>query len=248
MSIAAKFTPETPEPVIRHKPSQLTPEYRKAHKNYVLIAGLLASWELIGINLNTKDKWGIELTSPKAIPLILYSLLIYSAYKMIIEWKLLEEGKPKSKPALIDYYVAHAIGVSAALIGAIQTITKVRIADYALSPSRMATSIGIAILGALSALICGDNLAEWPDRSFKESLRYTPMIIVAIFYVLPCVATIGSVLFEYMYGLRVVLVPSLIFITLAVSVGYIRGRRRLLKLKRNRIKRRQMGRGTPSSE
>jgi hypothetical protein len=49
----------------------------------VLVDGLLASWKLIGITLNTKDKWGTELTSQR--PFLLYTLLIYSAYKITIE-------------------------------------------------------------------------------------------------------------------------------------------------------------------
>ena len=32
--------------------------YRKAHKTYVLTSGLLAAWELVGVTLDTKEKWG----------------------------------------------------------------------------------------------------------------------------------------------------------------------------------------------
>ena len=122
---------ETTETAAAHhiKFAKVSAEYRKAHKNYVLVAAVLASWELIGINLNTKEKWGIEFVSPKAVPLILFTLLVYCAYKTVIEWNLEDDPKPKSRRARIDYWVAHAIAASAVLIGVVQAMLKVRVAD-----------------------------------------------------------------------------------------------------------------------
>jgi len=52
-----------------YQKSAILPEaYRKAHKSYVLASGLLASWELLGITLQIKEKWGIKLKSPNAVP------------------------------------------------------------------------------------------------------------------------------------------------------------------------------------
>src|SRR5437016_8414800 len=70
--VLTKASEPVPAPV-KEIPS-LSDAYRKAHKSYVLVAGLLASWELIGITLNTKEKWGVELKSPAAVPLILFTL------------------------------------------------------------------------------------------------------------------------------------------------------------------------------
>lgn len=107
---------------------QLTDAYRKAHKAYVLASGLLASWELIGITLDTKGKWGIELKSPNAVPLILFTLVFYSAYKMTIEWLQCKAGG--NKVAKFDYWIAHLIALSAILISAVQYLTKIQIVDF----------------------------------------------------------------------------------------------------------------------
>ena len=74
MSPQAAPAPES-KPTPPKEIPQVTDAYRKAHKNYVLVAGLLASWELIGVTLNTKDKWGVEFKSPAAVPLILFTLV-----------------------------------------------------------------------------------------------------------------------------------------------------------------------------
>lgn len=107
---------------------QLTDAYRKAHKAYVLASGLLASWELIGITLDTKDKWGIELKSPKAVPLILFTLVFYSGYKMIIEW--LQCDAERNKVAKLDYWIAHSLALGAILISVIQYLAKIQIVDF----------------------------------------------------------------------------------------------------------------------
>jgi len=135
--MASTPTPQpetTPEPPAEHQKkiiSRLTPDYRKAHKNYVLVAALLASWELIGIKLDTASKWGVELLSPNAVPLILSILVFYFGYKVVIEWKESDDGRSrKSTVARFDYSLSHIIGASAILVGLVQYLTKIRIADY----------------------------------------------------------------------------------------------------------------------
>ena len=177
---------EITTPASGHKASSLTAEYRKAHKNYVLVAGLLASWELIGINLNTKEKWGIELSSPKAVPLILFTLLVYSAYKVIIEWKQCD-GDHLKTAARVDYYVAHSIGASAVTIALIQTILRIRVADVLAGQLR--DYLAFVFVGAVVAF-------SWPDmaksRTIWSRVKYYlgiamfagfPMVVIVLFIV-----------------------------------------------------------------
>src|SRR5437016_12653472 len=105
--VLTKASEPVPAPV-KEIPS-LSDAYRKAHKSYVLVSGLLASWELIGITLQTKEKWGIELKSPAAVPLILFTLVFYSGYKLIVEWEQCDAERRKHRAAKIDYVVAHLI-------------------------------------------------------------------------------------------------------------------------------------------
>jgi hypothetical protein len=91
--------PPTPEFPSKEVP-QLTEAYRKAHQAYVLASGLLASWELIGITLDTKEKWGIELKSPKAVPLILFTLVLYLGYRLVIEWLQCDAERRRNRVVL----------------------------------------------------------------------------------------------------------------------------------------------------
>lgn len=202
--------------------SKVTPEYRKAHKNYVLAAALLASWELIGINLNTKEKWGIELTSPKGIPLILYTLLIYCAYKVIIEWKQSDDGKPKSKVALFDYYVAHAIGVSAILIGAIQALLKIRIADLATSTTYGYIKPGSFVSGVLLAELAPPRIKSHPVRLLLMFACYFGFLGFAGFWLGRWPGMLSTTLpsiFGLMFGVVARLVWILLSRILTLRVG-----------------------------
>lgn len=119
----------SPEPTPVKEIPQVTDAYRKAHKTYVLAAGLLASWELIGITLDTKEKWGIELKSPTAVPFILFTLVFYSAYKITVEWWQCDGERRKDRIARLDYIVAHLIGAVAVGISVVQYLTRVQIVD-----------------------------------------------------------------------------------------------------------------------
>jgi hypothetical protein len=128
---------------------RLTDAYRKAHKAYVLASGLLTSWELIGITLDTKGKWGLELKSPNAVPLILFTLVLYSGYKMIIEW--LQCEAEENKVAKLDYWIAHSIAFIAILISVIQYLAKIQIINF-LVPALSFFIVGVAAVGFVRSL------------------------------------------------------------------------------------------------
>jgi hypothetical protein len=109
----------------------LTDTYQKAHKSYVLASGLLLSWVLIGISLETKEKWGITLKSPNAVPLILLALVFYSGYRLIIEWAQCDPRRKNIRAAKLDNLVAHFIALSALVIAFIQYLLRIQIVDVA---------------------------------------------------------------------------------------------------------------------
>lgn len=119
-------------PALKPKPEipQLIDEYRKAHKAYVLASALLASWELIGITLDTKGRWGIELKSPNAVPLILFTPVFYSGYKITIEWLQCDRERRRNWPARVDFIVAHLIALSAIGIAVFQYLARIQIVDW----------------------------------------------------------------------------------------------------------------------
>lgn len=114
-----------------HKRSELTEAYRKAYKSYILASGLLAAWELIGVTLDTREKWGIELKSPSAAPLILLTLVLYSGYKMEIEWLQCEPGSRAHPAAKLDFVVTHGIALTAIAIAIMQYLWRIQIVEVA---------------------------------------------------------------------------------------------------------------------
>jgi hypothetical protein len=166
----------TSSPESEHSPKnvpQLTDAYRKAHKAYVLASGLLASWELIGITLDTKGKWGIELKSPNAVPLILFTLVIYSGYKMIIEW--LQCDAEGNKVAKLDYLIAHSIAVSAVLISGIQYLAKIQIVDFLsrpfYSPEERVPIEQILFFGiVVSVAVCVGGIRAWKNFGWLKRI------------------------------------------------------------------------------
>lgn len=136
-----------PQPEPPKEIPELTDAYRKAHKSYVLASGLLASWELIGITIQTKEKWGIELKSPAAVPLILFTLVIYSGYKTTIEWWQCNPDRKKHPAAKWDYRIAHTIASAAIVISFIQYLLHIQIVDV-LVHHRLRTLIVTVFIGA----------------------------------------------------------------------------------------------------
>lgn len=118
-----------PKPLHTTRVPPLTGSYEKAHKSYVLFSALLASWQIIGITLETKEKWGVTFKSPNAVPLVLVSLVVYFGYKVTIEWVQVEEGRRNNIAAAIDFRVAHALAVVALGITFIQYLLHVQIFD-----------------------------------------------------------------------------------------------------------------------
>jgi hypothetical protein len=102
------------------EPPALPESYQKANRNYVAMSALLASWELIGIQLETKERWGIVLKSPSAVPLVLLVLVLYYAYKLKIEWLQCSPERRQNPAARLDYHVAHTIGIAAISILLVQ--------------------------------------------------------------------------------------------------------------------------------
>jgi hypothetical protein len=99
LDIEPKASPGTTVPPV-------TDSYQKAYKSYLLFSALLASWQIIGITIETKDRWGITLKSPSAVPLVLVCLVLYFGYKVTIEWMQVEDGRRHNIAAATDFRVA----------------------------------------------------------------------------------------------------------------------------------------------
>lgn len=129
MSTATASRPIRPEPNLPKEIPHVTEAYRNAYRTYVLVAGFLVAWELPGVTLDIKAKLGVELKSPGAGLLILLILLIYTGYKMTIEWLQCDAGRREKGPAKWDFYIAHIIGACALSISVVQYLSSIRVTD-----------------------------------------------------------------------------------------------------------------------
>jgi hypothetical protein len=109
--------------------SKPTSGYRGISKSYVLVSGLLASRSLLGVTIETKDKWGITIQSPNGVPLILISLVLYLGYRLIVEWVQCDANYRNNKAARLDFGVSHFIALTALAIPTIQFLIHRQIVD-----------------------------------------------------------------------------------------------------------------------
>jgi len=154
----------------------LTDSYRQAQKTYILVAGLLASWQLIGISLDTKDRWGIELKSLSAVPVILFTLLVYSGYRMTIEWLECDADRRSNPVPKLDNWVAHGIALTAVIVGTVQSyFPQTRIADVLTGPTAQDV-LPFLLIGALMGHLA-INLIRKP-KSRLTTWRYLVGIVL----------------------------------------------------------------------
>jgi hypothetical protein len=173
-------SPATPRP--RRDPPPLPGPYRKAHKNYVLVSALLGSWQLIGIELETKEKWGIIVKTPNAVPVVLLILVFYFGYRLAIEWAQCNLERRANAAAKLDYRIAHAIAFTAVTIYVVQYLLRAQIIDIIARhvPVEIrllvfATLSAGAVLGFIRAkTLAGDSL----DIADKLALPFFPILSI----------------------------------------------------------------------
>lgn len=200
--------PEPPKVV-----PELTDAYRKAHKSYVLASGLLASWELIGITLDTKEKYGIELKSPKAVPLILFTLVIYSGYKMTIEWMQCHPERRQHTAAKWDYRIAHGLAFVAIAISLIQYLLLIQVADI---PGRHRLIFPAIVLLAIWASGLIAMIGSGPRSSFTSRVLW----LIPFFAVYSCVLIFMALIQQNYTARKISLILVLLSLPVAAWLSY----------------------------
>lgn len=66
----------------------LSDHYHHARKLYGLFSGLLLLWELVGVEIQETpiENLKLRLMNPEAVPIILFFLVLYFAFRFAIEW------------------------------------------------------------------------------------------------------------------------------------------------------------------
>ena len=84
----------------------LSEGYRKARKTYVLFAGLLLAFEVVGFEVPKILHLGrteIPLERPDLVPFVLLALTGFFAFRITLEWLLLGSKIHLRNPARLDF-------------------------------------------------------------------------------------------------------------------------------------------------
>jgi tellurite resistance protein TehA-like permease len=157
----------------------------------------------------------LELKSPAAVPLILFTLVFYSGYKMTIEWLQCDAERRKHFAARIDYWVAHAIGVVAVGISTVQYLWRVRIVDI-LSNSFNGFAIAIFLAVIFLYLTIRVYIHEWRTYKYSRAQRSRAIVGVLVLLFLTVVAGVQPFqekngIFSFEFGLGSGIVVLLFF-------------------------------------
>jgi len=106
--------------------------YRRVRGLYTFTSGLLAAWEMMGVELSHAPApgAGIRLKSPEAVPSVLLVFLVYLAFRMTLEWLECEPEYRRRWPPRADFIAAHALAGGAALLCTAQRALRLQIASH----------------------------------------------------------------------------------------------------------------------
>ena len=95
---------------VLQEPPPFSEAYYRAHRNYLLFSSLLVAWSVVEVRPEGIPYLGAVIGNAKAIPVILFVLVIYSGTKLVIEWLESSPARQKRRPARIDFWLSHWIG------------------------------------------------------------------------------------------------------------------------------------------
>ena len=121
MGVGSKLLPRTREEIERLPTKgtlsrekqlnlNLSDVYRKARRNSVVISSLSIAWSLSQINIKSFLSFG-EINENSSVLIILLALVLYSIFRMSIEYLMQDRRVRRWKLAKIDFSVAYYIAV-----------------------------------------------------------------------------------------------------------------------------------------
>jgi lipid-A-disaccharide synthase-like uncharacterized protein len=165
--------PPDPETLLRRRvelhPPAFGTAFDKARKTYGLFSGLLMAWALVGVDLKEEPLTSVKLTlkSPQAAPYVLVALVVYFAARFTIEWFQSSVIRRDLLPSRIDFWMAHAIGIGAIGLFAIQKALQVQLANLVFAEDvvvLLGTVFSAVSFGLSDSVATGDTLGLRPRR------------------------------------------------------------------------------------
>lgn len=213
----------------------LSDHYHHARKLYGLFSGLLLLWALVGVEIQETpiESLKLRLMNPEAVPIILFSLVLYFGFRFTIEWSQCDRLRRQYLASRVDFYAAHIVGLVAVLIYGFQQASTIRVSEY-VAQFPLATQLPVAILAFIIQvfvidrvlLLCGEFNPS-SDKGLNYSLKLNTQYKKTVF-IFGCLAVLPpipiSVLIAISYWVEGALVPfHLVFIAglIAIPVGVI---------------------------
>jgi hypothetical protein len=141
----------------------LTEAYSGERKRLVIYSGLLFGVEIAGLQIghNQSGPFGsfIAFTSADAVPLVLVALIVWSLFRVIVEWFNCDYRRRQTSFARLDVYSGLLLSGLAIAMFAFQRLTAVRLADQ----------MSLVTAGTFVVCFLAANLV---GAAFKQVLRY----------------------------------------------------------------------------
>lgn len=130
--------------------------YHKARRQLSLFSAILIFWEYVGIRIGAKvaepttgslllSDMKIRLENPEVIPFVIAAIVIYFAFRLIIEWNL-SSPRCRAHPACkIDLTVSYIIAAAALSLFILQKKFTIRLADFVDTTFLFSAYIGILL-------------------------------------------------------------------------------------------------------
>lgn len=128
---------------------QLTDQYHKGRKFYVLSSGVLLAWTLVGIELAKEplESLKISLRNPEVAPVILVLLVLYFAYRTSVEWFQSDPRRRAFRASRTDFTITNILGVISVSVYSFQEISAINVGAY-FAKSTAQVAVHIFGLGA----------------------------------------------------------------------------------------------------
>jgi hypothetical protein len=157
-------------------PPPLTEAYQKARAHYAVAAGLLLSWDLVGLTIEaTQEVAGvkIQMAAPQAAPFAILAVMLYCSIRTAIEWYQCDPVRRRLPWPQVDVTLGHALGVAAISLFAFQRLATVSVGQYLVAP------VGVRLfVSSCAGLFLGFTPGRfWGLRKFYADPHTVPRII-----------------------------------------------------------------------
>ena len=163
--------------------------YRKAHRSYMLAAGILGAWEIIGVSVEPTGTVAgvlevlVKLETPEAIVWVFVLVLAYLAIHFEFSWRQQSDAVRAFKPSAREHWATHGLaGLALAVWAAARFLPAVpRFGEVVTDAEHVGLvwviiTFGSTFLLVFWAISLFDHENEFYSESVSKALFYVALI------------------------------------------------------------------------